>query len=56
VFWLKGCYVGEQMSAQLLNAMKSGKRLAVIFQNLEKKNISVPLTLADFAEAYQRIQ
>lgn len=52
----KGCYAGDQISPQLLETMKAGKRLSVIFQNLEKKDISVPLTLAQFAEAYQRIQ
>jgi len=53
---LKGCYAGEQLSDQLLNAMKSGTKLLVIFQNLQKKSISVPLTLGDFDEAYKRIQ
>jgi invasion protein IalB len=53
---LKGCYAGEKVPAELLNAMKSGKRLAVIFQNLQKKDISVPLTLEHFAGAYHRIQ
>ena len=53
---LKGCYAGEQLPDQLLNVMKSGKKLLVVFQNLQKKNISVPLTLADFDEAYKRIQ
>jgi invasion protein IalB len=52
----KGCYAGDQISPQLLETMKAGKRLSVIFQNLEKKDISVQLTLAQFAEAYQRIQ
>ena len=53
---LKGCYAGEQMSAELLSAMKAGKKLAIVFQNLNKQNITVPLTLALFAETYQRIQ
>jgi hypothetical protein len=30
--------------------------LTVIFQNLTKENIRIPLQLANFAEAYQRIQ
>jgi invasion protein IalB len=53
---LKGCYAGEQISAELLTAMKSGKQLAIVFQDLAKKDITVPLTLARFAEAYERIQ
>jgi invasion protein IalB len=53
---VKGCYAGDELPDKLLNAMKSGKKLLVIFQNLQKKNISVPLTLADFDDAYKRIQ
>jgi invasion protein IalB len=53
---VKGCYAGDELPDNLLNAMKSGKKLLVIFQNLQKKNISVPLTLADFDDAYKRIQ
>jgi invasion protein IalB len=53
---LKGCYTGDRITPQLLQAMKSGKKIAIGFQNLEKQNITVPLTLAQFAEAYQSIQ
>jgi invasion protein IalB len=53
---LKGCYAGEKVPADLLSAMKTGKRLAIVFQNLAKRDISVPLTLAQFAQTYQRIQ
>jgi invasion protein IalB len=53
---LKGCYSGMQISPDLLGKLKTGKHLAVSFQNLAKQNISVPLTLAEFDKAYQRIQ
>jgi len=53
---LKGCYAGAPFSTDLLDAMKAGKRLVVTFQNLAKESINVPLTLDNFAEAYQRIQ
>lgn len=53
---LRGCYAGAPISAEMLKAMKSGKRLAIGFQNLSKQAITVPLTLTQFAESYQRIQ
>ena len=53
---LKGCYAGDQIAPQLLQAFKSGKQVAITFQNLTKQNITVPLSLTQFAEAYQSIQ
>lgn len=53
---LKGCYAGSQISPAMLGAMKAGKRLAIGFQNISKQTITVPLTLAQFADSYQRIQ
>lgn len=53
---LKGCYAAMPISPELLAALKSGKKLAVSFQNLTKENISVPLQLTNFDQAYQKIQ
>jgi invasion protein IalB len=53
---LKGCYAGTAVSPEMLAALKSGKVLTVIFQNLNKESIRVPLQLTNFADAYQRIQ
>jgi len=53
---LKGCYGGNSVSPEMLAAMKGGKRFTITFQNLAKENISVPLTLENFADAYQKIQ
>jgi invasion protein IalB len=53
---LKGCYAATQVSPEMLAALKSGKTLTIIFQNLNKEAIRVPLQLSNFAEAYQRIQ
>jgi invasion protein IalB len=53
---LKGCYAGNPMSPELLASMKSGKRFSVTFKNLNQQTITVPLTLAQFAEAYANIQ
>jgi invasion protein IalB len=53
---LKGCYAATPVSAELLASLRSGKTLTIIFQNLTKESIKVPLQLANFADAYQRIQ
>jgi invasion protein IalB len=53
---LKGCYAGAPLPQDLLAAMKTGKKLGVIFQNMQKENIAVPLPLDNFAETYQKIQ
>jgi invasion protein IalB len=53
---VKGCYAGAPLTQDLLAAMKTGKKLAVVFQSMQKENISVPLPLENFAEAFQKIQ
>ena len=40
----------------MLAAMKSGKQLKVSFQNMAKETISIPMPLADFAAAYEKIK
>jgi len=52
----RGCYAGTAIAPELLAAMKSGKQLKVSFQNLAKETITVPLPLADFAAAYDKIK
>jgi invasion protein IalB len=52
----RGCYAGTSISSDLLAAMKSGKQLKVSFQNLNKETLTVPLPLADFAAAYEKIK
>jgi invasion protein IalB len=53
---LKGCYAGMQISPELLATLKAGKRLSMTFENLAKNNVTVPLVLDNFAEAFQKIQ
>jgi invasion protein IalB len=36
--------------------MKSGKQLKVLFQNLAKETITVPMPLNDFAAAFDKIK
>jgi invasion protein IalB len=52
----RGCYAGTAIAPDLLTAMKSGKQLKVSFQNLNKETLTVPLPLADFAAAYDKIK
>jgi invasion protein IalB len=52
----RGCYAGTTIAPELLAAMKSGKQLKISFQNLAKETLTVPLPLADFAAAYDKIK
>jgi len=52
----RGCYANLPVPVDLLAAMRTGKQLKVSFQNLAKEAISIPLPLADFAAAYDKIK
>ena len=52
----RGCYAGTLIAPDLLAAMKSGKQLKVSFQNLAKETITIPMSLTDFAAAYDKIK
>jgi invasion protein IalB len=52
----KGCYASTPIAPDVLTAMRSGKQLKVAFQNLTKETITIPMPLADFAAAYDKIK
>jgi invasion protein IalB len=52
----RGCYASTPIAPELLAALKSGKQLKVSFQNLAKETITIPMPLADFAAAYEKIK
>jgi invasion protein IalB len=52
----RGCIIAAPLTADLLAAMKTGTQLKVIFQNLNRENLSIPLTLDGFAEAFAKVQ
>ncbi len=52
----RGCYASAPIAPDLLAALKSGKQLKVSFQNLAKETIAIPMPLADFAAAYDKIK
>jgi invasion protein IalB len=51
----KGCYAGTVVSSSMLAAMKQNEHLTIIFEDLPKNKITVPVPLKGFAEAYQKI-
>ena len=52
----RGCYASVPISPDMLNAMRSGKQLKVLFQDMAKETIAIPLSLADFTAAYDKIK
>jgi invasion protein IalB len=52
----RGCYASVPISPDVLNALRSGKLLKVVFQDLAKESIAIPLTLNDFAVTYDKIK
>jgi invasion protein IalB len=52
----RGCYAGAAISPDELAALRSGRQLKLSFQNLAKETITIPMPLADFAAAYDKIK
>lgn len=51
----KGCYAGTALSSKKIAAMTKGGKLSVVFQDLKKQNITVPVPLKGFAEAFKKL-
>ena len=52
----RGCYANLPIPPDVMAALKSGKQLKVSFQNMAKETIAIPMPLADFAAAYEKIK
>jgi invasion protein IalB len=52
----RGCYTSTSIAPEMLTALKSGKQLKVSFQDMAKETIAIPIPLADFAAAYDKIK
>jgi invasion protein IalB len=52
----RGCYASAAIAPDILAALRSGKELKVSFQNLAKEIITIPMPLADFSAAYDKIK
>jgi invasion protein IalB len=50
----RGCYAGTPMTPEKIAAMSSGTKLNVVFQDLKKRNITVPVPLKGFGDAYKK--
>lgn len=51
-----GCYAGNVVSPELLNALKQGTTLSITFQDPNQRDIAVPVSLNGFTAAYEKIQ
>ena len=52
----RGCYASLPVSPEMLTALRSGKQLKILFQDLAKETITIPMALNDFAAAYDKIK
>ena len=52
----RGCYASVPISPETLNALRSGKQLKIVFQDLAKETIAIPMPLTDFTAAYDKIK
>jgi invasion protein IalB len=52
----RGCYANAPITPDLLTALRSGKQFKVSFQKLGKETITIPMSLTDFAAAYDKIK
>jgi invasion protein IalB len=52
----QGCYADMQLNSDTVAALKRGKQLSLIIENLAKTKITLPLPLDTFAQALQKIQ
>jgi invasion protein IalB len=52
----RGCYASIPLAPDMLAAMRSGKQLKVVFQDLAKETITIPLSLTDFSAIYDKIK
>ncbi|WP_162913913.1 invasion associated locus B family protein [Taklimakanibacter lacteus] len=51
-----GCFVGFPISDTLLKQLFNGGKLNVTFQYLDKKPVTLPMSLEGFTDAYNRIK
>ncbi len=51
----KGCYAGMSVKPEQLAAMKTGQKLNVVFEDLKKQKITVPVPLKGFDEAFKKL-
>ncbi len=50
-----GCYTNIPIGDKLMTAIKRGKSLYTIFQNLQRKNVAVEASLIGFTKAFEQM-
>jgi len=51
-----GCYAGTAISTAMLIQMRRGHSMTVTFENISKQPVAVPVALAGFAGAYDKVK
>ena len=51
----QGCYAGTTVTTDMLAALQKSQQLSVVVQDLKKQPITVTITMAGFAAAYQQL-
>jgi invasion protein IalB len=52
----RGCYASTPVAPEVIAALRSGKQMKVSFQTMNKETVAIPMPLADFAAAYDKIK
>ncbi len=51
-----GCYAGQPVSADLLKQFRNGEKLVLGFQNMNRQDIKVTVSLKGFTEAFEKVK
>lgn len=51
----KGCYAGAPVTAERLSALSKGTKLSIAIQDLNKKQIAIPVPLKGFEDAFKKL-
>ena len=52
----QGCFAELSLKSDILNEFKTSNRMTVRFENVSKKQVSVPIELNNFGDVFSRIQ
>jgi invasion protein IalB len=52
----RGCYASMALAPDVVNALRTGKQLKILFQDMAKETMAIPMPLNDFATAYDKIR
>jgi hypothetical protein len=52
----RGCYASTPLTPDIVSALKVGKQLKILFQDLAKETMAISMPLNDFSAAYDKIR